>query len=40
MNEPVTFPLPLQQMMDSLYPHHITREICPVWSAFLRPQSC
>lgn len=28
MNEPVTFPQPLQQMMDSLDPHHITREIC------------
>lgn len=39
MNEPVTFPLPFQQMMDSLYPHHITREICLLSSVILRPQS-
>lgn len=27
MNEPVTLPLPLQPVMDSLYPRHLTREI-------------
>lgn len=34
MNEPVTLPLPLQQMMDSLYPHHLTREICPLFRRY------
>lgn len=27
MNEPVTLPLPLQPVMDSFYPRHLTREI-------------
>lgn len=38
MNEPVTLPLPLQQMMDSPYPHPITREICLASSVILCPQ--
>ena len=29
MNGPVSFPLPLQQMMDSLYPRPVTREVLP-----------
>lgn len=35
MNGPVTFPLPLQQMMDSLYPPPITVRsagFCPLFS--------
>lgn len=34
MNEPVTFPQPVQQMMGSRYPHHRTREICRVGPLF------
>lgn len=39
MNEPVTFSLPLQQMMDSLYAHNITREICLASLVILHSQS-
>lgn len=40
MNEPVTFSLPLQQMMDSLHAHNIIPEIrLASWLFFILSQA-